>query len=64
MFWNLIYYFSESHINPELIVPYADKALVTHFVGMMSVNSKQTILENIRRFGLKYLDVMIQMKKK
>jgi len=55
----MIFYFDGSNLPCELIVPYADKALATHFVGIMNVNSKQTILENIRRFGLKYLDVMV-----
>ena len=59
LFWNLTYYFSATNIPVELIVPYADKSLAKHFGGMMELNSKQTLLENIRRFGLKYLDVMV-----
>ena len=64
LFWNLIYYFSATNIPLEFLVPYRDSSLYKHLPRMLDLNSKQTLLECTRRYGLRYLDVFVTMRQK
>ena len=64
LFWNLIYYFSATNIPLEFLTPYKDSSLYKHLPRMLDLNSKQTLLECTRRYGLRYLDVFVTMRQK
>ena len=64
LFWNLIYYFSATNIPLEFLVPYRDSSLYKHLPRMLDLRSKQTLLEQTRRYGLRYLDVFVTMRQK
>lgn len=60
----MIYYFSATNIPLEFLVPYRDSSLYKHLPRMLDLNSKQTLLECTRRYGLRYLDVFVTMRQK
>ena len=66
LFWNLIYYFSETKIPFEFLIPYRDSALVKLLAEMLEPvtgQSRQLCLENSRRHGLAYLDSYVALQK-
>ena len=62
IFWNLIYYFNETNIPTEFVVPYKDSALFKLLPKMIELDSRQTLLENTRKYGLMYLDVFSYLR--
>ena len=58
IYWNLVYYFQAANIPVELIVPYKDSSLFKLLPKMLDLDSRQTLMENTRKHGLKYLDVL------
>ena len=64
LFWNLIYYFSATNIPIEFMVPYKESALYKLFPRMLDLGSRQSLMEGTRKYGLKFLDTFVTMKKK
>jgi len=66
LFWNLVYYFSETKIPLEFLLPYRDSALFKLLPEMIDSSnplSKQVCMENTRRHGLYYLDAFVALEK-